>query len=72
MPDMRRDVEHLAGTYVDDLLPIIADRESERTLEDVRQLLVLVIVLRDDAALLEVHVREHHAVARAELAAQER
>ena len=35
-------------------------------LEDVGQLLVLVRVLRDDASLLEVHVRQHHPLGRDE------
>src|SRR5213079_87981 len=37
--------------------------EPQRTFQDVGELLVLVRVLGDDTAFLQVHVREHDAVA---------
>ena len=47
-----------------DLLGLVfAEPEAERAFEDVGELLVLVRVPRHDAALLEVDVREHHALA---------
>jgi hypothetical protein len=61
--DVGRNGEHLAGADDDDLGFILADPELERTLDDVRDLLVVVIVLRHDASLLEIDVRDHHAVA---------
>src|SRR5689334_18550378 len=65
------DVQHLAGADDDFLLLIFADPESQCTFEDVRQLLVLVRVLGNDATLLEIHVSEHHAVAGDELAIEQ-
>src|SRR5262249_46801381 len=47
-----------------DLRLVVAEPEAELPFEDVRQLLVLVLVARDDAALLEVDVRDHHPLGR--------
>ena len=40
---------------------VLADPEAERAVEDVRELLVLVLMPRYDAAFLQVDVRQHHA-----------
>src|ERR1041385_8408930 len=58
-----RQVEHLAAVHVHDLPLVVAEPEAKAPLEHVGELLVLVGVLRHDAALLEVHVRQHHPVA---------
>src|SRR4029078_9818521 len=41
---------------------VVAEPEAKRALEDVGQLLVLVLVARDDRALVEVDVGDHHAL----------
>src|SRR5438067_1712028 len=61
---VRRDVQDLAGRDVDDLRLVLAEPEAQPALEDVRQLLVFVLVARDDAPLLEVDVRQHHPLGR--------
>ena len=58
-----RNVEYLSRADDDFLLAIDADPELERALDDPGDLLVLVRVSRDDAAFVEVDLREHHAVA---------
>ena len=50
--------------HVHDLRLVLAQEEAQGALEDVGQLLVLVRVLRDDAALVQVHVGEHHPLGR--------
>src|SRR5207249_8737000 len=55
-------MEHLARAHHDLLGAIVSHEEPQRTLQDVGELLVHVRVLRDDAALLQVHVREHQLV----------
>src|SRR2546430_13461727 len=57
-------MEHLARAHHDLLggSAIVPHQEPQRTLEDIGELFVRVRVLRDDAALLQVHVREHHLV----------
>jgi hypothetical protein len=62
VPDVGRDVQHLARAHEHDFLLVLADPELEAALEDVGELLVLVLVARYDAALLEVDVREHGAL----------
>src|SRR6266550_5313471 len=52
-------MEDLAGGDVDNLRLVVSEPETEDTLEDVGQLLILVRVLRDDAALFEVDMRQH-------------
>src|SRR5262249_50688010 len=59
-----------AGSHVDDRRLVLAEPEPELAFEDVGQLLVLVRVLPDDAALLEIDVREHDPLAGDESAAE--
>src|SRR6266852_4557868 len=66
---MRGDVQHLPGRHVDDPFLVVSERQSEDAFEDVRELFVVVRVLRDDRALLEVDVGDHHRVAGDEPAA---
>ena len=66
------EVEHLARADVDDLRSVLAEQEAELALEDVGQLLVLVRVLRDDAALVEEDLRQHHPLGRDQLPRQVR
>ena len=61
---VRRDVEHVACGDVDDLRLVLAQPEAEDPFDDPRDLLVLVRVLRDDETLLQVHLGQHHAIAR--------
>src|ERR1035437_843313 len=56
-------VQHLAGGDVDLLRLVVAEAEAQHAFEDVGDLLVVVRVLRDDRALCEIHVRDHHRVA---------
>jgi len=56
---IRRNVEHLPGGDVDDFRLVVSEKETEDTLEDVGQLLVLVRMLRDDTTLLEIDMRQH-------------
>src|SRR6266480_6619790 len=65
-------MEHLTRRDVDDLRPVVSERETEETLEDVGQLLVLVRVQRYDAALLEIDVGEHQPFGGDEAALQVR
>src|SRR6476661_3949812 len=65
-------MEDFAGGDVDDLRLVVSDEETEDTLQDVGQLLVLVRVLRDDATLLEIDVRNHEPLRRDEAPAQVR
>ena len=69
MRQVRRDDQHLARLHVDALRLVLAEPEAQAALEDVRQLLVVVRVHRDDGALLQIDVRDHHRVARDEAAA---
>src|SRR5512134_1722147 len=48
--------QHLAGAHHQLLRPVGAEGELERTLEDVGQLLVFVLMHRHQAAPLEIHV----------------
>src|SRR5207237_450351 len=57
-------VQHLARGDVDDLRLVLAEPEAELALEEGRQRLVLVLVARDDAALLEIDVGDHHPLGR--------
>src|SRR6476661_4906866 len=72
MPHHARDHEHFArvhiGVHVARCIGMLTDPETQHAREDVRELFVVVIVRRHDRALLEMHVREHHALARDELA----
>jgi len=65
---VRRDAERLAGVDHDFLA---VDPEFERSFENVGELLVVVVVFRDDAAFFEQHASEHDALADYELALQE-
>ena len=58
----RRDHQHLARTH-DDVRDVTGELHPEAALEDVRDLFVRVLVHRDDAALLEVDVRQHRLLA---------
>jgi hypothetical protein len=42
---------------------VLPNVEARRALEDVRELLVVMRVLRDDTAFVEVDAGEHHALA---------
>src|SRR5207247_9759303 len=57
-------VQHLSGRDVDLLRFVLPEPEAELALEDVRQLLVLMLVARDDATLLEEDLRDHHPLGR--------
>src|SRR5262245_21798282 len=59
---VRWDMQHLARTDDELLLAVSADPEAQRALEDVGDLLVVVFVLRHQAALLQVDVSEHYAI----------
>src|SRR5688500_7191410 len=63
MRDVGGDVQYLAGTDHELLRAIGANPEAERTLNYVGDLLVLVCVLRYQAAFLEIDVRQHDAIA---------
>src|SRR6188472_811683 len=52
-------VEHLAGADVDHLGLVLTEPEAQRPLEDAGDLLVLVVVQRHDAALVEIEMRDH-------------
>jgi hypothetical protein len=67
-----RDAQHLAGADVDDLVAVLPETKSKPALEDVRQLLVVVRVLGDDASLLQVDVRDHQVVAGDDAPAEQR
>ena len=58
--------EHLTRAHHDFLRAVLTEVEAQRALDDPRDLLVLVRVLRDDAAPIEVDLGEHHALARDE------
>src|SRR5688500_13117647 len=59
---VRWDVQYLARRDDQLVASSLADPEAQRSLEDVGELLVLVRMRRDDAALLQVDVGEHHAL----------
>src|SRR5262249_48895670 len=50
----------------------LAEPEAQLPLEDVGELLVLVLVARHDAPLLQIDLRQHHPVGRDQPAAEER
>src|SRR2546423_13761015 len=58
--DPRRNVQHLALTHGN---LFAGDQKLERALQDVGHLLALVRMIRDDAAALQVDLREHLALA---------
>src|SRR5438270_4316252 len=60
---IRRNMKDLASCYRYFLLAIFADPELQRAFEDVGDLLVVVRMLRDDAAFLQIDVRQHHPFA---------
>ena len=68
--NVRRKHEHLARAHDDGLGILGADPKLQGALEHVGQLLVLVMVQRNDAAFLHVHVREHGLVARDDAAVE--
>ena len=72
VPDVRRDVQHLTRADDDLLVLVFTNPEAQRALEDVRQLFVFVLMPRDDAALLEVYMRQHHLLAGNEPAVEHR
>src|SRR5262245_35825862 len=61
--EIRWEMQDLARSDVDDLRLVLSQPETQDALEDVGDLLVLVRVPRDDAALVEVDVRQHQPVA---------
>src|SRR6266513_213548 len=61
--NVRGDVQYFSSLDGDLLGSVFANPEFERALEDVRQLLILVRVLRHYAALFQIHLREHHPLA---------
>ena len=61
---VRRNHQHFARAHDDLTLPVRAQQKLQRALEDVCDLLVLVRVPRHVVALLEIYVRDHHALAR--------
>src|SRR4249919_2892903 len=65
--DPRRDVEYLAFAHGD---LVAADQEFQRALEDVGDLLALMRVIRDQAAALQIDLREHFLLAGHQLARQ--
>src|SRR5947208_6449280 len=66
-----RQMEHLARAHHDLFGAVVPHQKPQRTLQDVGQLLVHVRVLRDDAALLQVHVGQHQLVAGDQTTGQE-
>src|SRR5579862_2761792 len=58
------DYKHLAGTNGDFILAACAEPKSQRAVEDIGDLFVLVRMLRHVVALLEIDVGNHHAPAR--------
>ena len=70
MGNVRRKHEHLACAHDDGLGILGADPEFQSALEHVGQLLVLVMVQRNDAAFLHVNVREHGLLARDDAAVE--
>jgi hypothetical protein len=65
-------VQDLARVDVDHLGLVLAEPEAQRALEDVGDLLVLVLVQRHDASLVEVDVRDHHPLGADEATVQAR
>ena len=68
MRHVARNHQHLAGRDEGAVrlvlrIDLVAEPEAQRTLQDVRDLLVHVVMLRHDAACLEVDVRDHHLLA---------
>jgi hypothetical protein len=61
---VRGDHEHLPGTRRELALIVVAKPELQRPRENVGQLLVLMLVARHVIAFLQIHVRDHHALAR--------
>src|SRR6266404_4728899 len=72
MREMRRDRQHLAGAHVDHLGSVVAELEAHRAAEHVRDLFVVVRVLRNDRALREIDLRDHHRLAGDERASDRR
>ena len=66
---MLRDGEHLPGANHQFLA---INPELERAVKDVGDLLVVVAVLWDDAALLQQHAGQHHVFADDEVTLEER
>ena len=62
----RRNVQYVARKHVDYLRLIFANPESQTSIEDVGNLLILVRMPWHNRALLKINVRQHHAVARYE------
>ena len=60
---VRWNQQHLPGADDHFLRAIVTDPELESALKDVGELLVLVGVLGDDAAFLQIDMCEHHAIA---------
>ena len=58
-----RQVQHLARAHDDLLGAVVPDQEPQRAFQDVGELLILMGMLGDDAALLEIDMRQHHLVA---------
>src|SRR2546426_5731338 len=58
-----RQMQHFSLSHHHLARAVRADQEPERALEDIRQLLVLVRVPRDDAPLLQVDVSQHDPLA---------
>src|SRR4051812_9849397 len=65
---VRGNVQHLSFTNDDFVFAVGADVEVQGAREDVRQLFVVVRVLRHERILLEIHMCEHHLVTGHELA----
>ena len=71
MENVRRNVQDFAGANEQFLRFVVTNPELETAFEDVRQLFVLVLVLGNDASLFQVHVRQHHPVARDQATVEE-
>src|SRR5437763_16972735 len=61
--NMRWYQQHFSREHIDDLRFIRAYPETQATLEDVSNLLVLVRMTRHNRALREIDMGQHHAIA---------
>ena len=68
MFEIGRDHQHLSGSHRHFAVTLGSQPKMQGALEDVSDLLVFVRVRRHLIALLETHVRNHHALSRDQLA----
>src|SRR5882757_2347028 len=61
---VRRDHQDFAGADREFSAPVLAQPKVQRAFQNVRDLFVLMRMTRHIVALLEIHVRDHHALGR--------